>query len=114
MPSSLTHIGDHPPPEFYRPGVDIDVQCARCGSSCGWIDCYDCEDGYSDHDCGEDCCCCLHPEPNVVCDICAGRGGWNACISSAAWCEGNPVEGRESVKRGELEWYTMPEVTNGE
>ena len=55
--------------------------CKRCGCcSVDWVDCYDCEDGYSHHDCGEDCCCCLHPEPNVVCDICDGKGGWYECI----------------------------------
>lgn len=42
-----------------------------------WIDCYNCGgEGYSHHDCGEDCCCCLNPEDNVVCDICEGKGGW--------------------------------------
>ncbi len=42
-----------------------------------WIDCWNCGgEGYSDHDCGEDTCCCLHPEDNVVCDICHGNGGW--------------------------------------
>jgi hypothetical protein len=47
-----------------------------------WVDCYNCGgEGYSDHDCGEDCCCCLDPEPNVECDICEGDGGWWACFS---------------------------------
>lgn len=41
-----------------------------------WVDCYNCIDGYSHHDCGEDTCCCLHPEPNVECEICHGEGGW--------------------------------------
>lgn len=42
-----------------------------------WIDCWNCGgEGYSYHDCGEDVCCCLDPEDNVVCDICHGKGGW--------------------------------------
>lgn len=42
-----------------------------------WVDCWQCGgEGYSDHDCGEDCCCCLNPENNVICDICNGAGGW--------------------------------------
>jgi hypothetical protein len=42
-----------------------------------WIDCWKCGgEGYTDHDCGEDCCCCLNPEPNVRCDECDGKGGW--------------------------------------
>ena len=42
-----------------------------------WIECWMCGgDIYVDHDCGEDTCCCLYPEDNVVCDICDGAGGW--------------------------------------
>lgn len=39
------------------------VTCWQCGG-----------DGYSCHDCGEDCCCCADPMPNVKCDICNGEG----------------------------------------
>lgn len=54
--------------------------CEKCGWELSWRDCWNCdEDGFSDHDCGEDCCCCLHPEPNVRCDICNGESGWLAC-----------------------------------
>lgn len=52
----------------------------KCGNELTWRDCYNCDEGYSDHDCGEDCCCCLNPEPNVRCDICEGKGGWMACF----------------------------------
>lgn len=42
-----------------------------------WTDCWNCGgSGYSHHDCGEDCCACLDPEPNVPCDVCGGKGGW--------------------------------------
>ncbi|MGZ6446905.1 MAG: hypothetical protein ACXWRA_02650 [Pseudobdellovibrionaceae bacterium] len=36
-----------------------------------WITCWQC-DGHClvGHDCGEDTCCCLEPEDNVVCDVC--------------------------------------------
>lgn len=55
--------------------------CPRCQCcSQDWEDCYNCEDGFSDHDCGDDTCCCLDPYDNVRCDICDGRGGWQACI----------------------------------
>jgi hypothetical protein len=30
-------------------------------------------------------------------------------MSSPEWCEANPLPGREKVKRGELEWYTILE-----
>ena len=57
--------------------------CPRCGNAKEWRECYNCEDGLSDHDCGEDCCCCLEPENNVRCDICEGSGGWMCCMICA-------------------------------
>jgi len=41
-----------------------------------WIDCWKCGGEAWHHDCGEDVCCCADPEPNVMCDICLGYGGW--------------------------------------
>jgi hypothetical protein len=41
-----------------------------------WVICQQCEEGLSYHDCGEDACCCLDKSPNVVCDVCGGKGGW--------------------------------------
>ena len=58
-----------------------EVVCATCGGDVVWDECYNCEDGYSDHECGEDCCCCINPEPNVICDVCKGLGGWWRCPS---------------------------------
>jgi hypothetical protein len=44
-----------------------------------WVECWNCAgEVYSHHDCGEDVCCCLMPEDNVVCDVCHGKGGWKA------------------------------------
>ena len=42
-----------------------------------WTECWNCF-GYifTHHDCGEDTCCCLEPEDNVLCDVCHGHGGW--------------------------------------
>lgn len=40
-----------------------------------WITCSDCDEGFV-HECGEDTCCCLNPEPNIECDVCGGEGGW--------------------------------------
>ena len=47
--------------EFDEP--DEMEDCPNCGGT-----------GYSDHDCGEDCCACLEPEDNVVCNWCGGKG----------------------------------------
>jgi len=58
-----------------------EAMCAKCGSSVMWKECWNCRDGYSHHDCGEDTCCCRDPLPNVVCDICDGEGGWYVCIN---------------------------------
>ena len=92
-------IADHPTPEMYRSGLEIDCQCARCGSSIATEDC---------DFCGEDTCCCLYPDDNLVCDYCRGTGVWRICLSSAEWCQENPLPGREGVERGAVEWFTVP------
>ena len=87
-------------------GKEWDCQCARCGSSCDSVDCWDCGgEGVTDHDCGDDTCCCLYPEDNVECDTCRGPGHWLQCMSSPEWCEANPLPGREGVERGKVEWF---------
>jgi hypothetical protein len=40
-----------------------------------WIECYTCGgDGIVEHDCFEDCCCCLEPNDDI-CTECDGEGG---------------------------------------
>jgi len=47
------------------------------GEELEWTDCWNCGGtGYDGHDCGEDTCCCLNPDDNVICDVCGGKGGW--------------------------------------
>jgi len=76
-----------------------DCSCARCGSSVERVQCWNCGgEGYSHHNCGEDCCCCLYPEDNVICDICCGTGGWLCCVSTPEYCEANPIPRREHIK----------------
>lgn len=96
-------IQRNPPPD----GRNWDCQCARCGSSADFEECLECEDGYNGHDCGEDCCCCLYAEDNVVCQYCDGQCGWVTCLSSADWCQANPLPGREDIQRGEIEWFLI-------
>ena len=55
--------------------------CEKCGSDVIWIECENCYEGYSHHDCGEDTCCCLDQSPNVTCDVCNGESGAFFCIS---------------------------------
>jgi hypothetical protein len=100
-------IAESPSPEMYRSGLEIDCQCARCGSSVVTDDCKYCEDGFYGHDCGEDCCCCLYPEENVPCQYCRGTGVWHRCLSSPEWCKANPLPGREAIERGAIEWFTV-------
>ena len=67
--------------------------CTKCGGDVDWEDCWNCGgEGYSHHDCGEDCCACIRPEPNVTCDVCNGKRGCFRCYS----CE------LEDKKNGEL------------
>lgn len=84
--------------EFFDSPHGKEAQCARCGGGVEWVSCPNCEDGYSHHDCGEDCCCCLHPVDNVRCDWCGGTGCALHCLNSPAWCKGNPLPGREHVE----------------
>jgi rRNA maturation protein Nop10 len=55
-----------------------DNNCPKCGSQTYRRNC-DCEEGFSHHDCGEDSCCCLAPEPNRRCSECGGKGWHNWC-----------------------------------
>jgi hypothetical protein len=74
------------------------ASCARCGGDAEFVNCSNCGgEGYSHHDCGEDCCCCLNPEDNVVCNWCRGEcGSWH-CTNSPDWCQSHPLPGREAV-----------------
>jgi hypothetical protein len=98
-------IGDHPPDSFYRKGVSIDCQCARCGSSMGSERC-GCENGYVEF-CEEE----YRVEP---CFDCNGSGVNHFCLSSEQWCNANPLPGREDVPRGKIEWFTYPESHNAD
>lgn len=56
--------------------------CKRCKCcETEWMECWACGgEGVDGHDRGEDTCCCLDPEDNVICNICEGDGGWKACV----------------------------------
>lgn len=98
-------IADQPPPEFYAAGLEIDCQCARCGSSMDFHRCeeWNCDDGVVDSD-DDDYELARRP-----CGTCRGRGGWHRCLSSPEWCEANPLPGREQVRRGKIEWFCVKE-----
>lgn len=90
-------------PDYKR---EWEVQCARCGSSLSREECENCGgEGTDGHDCGEDCCCCLHPEDNVPCDYCNGEGYYWLCLSSYEYCQAHPLPGRENVNRSTVEWF---------
>ena len=78
--------------------------CARCGSSAGWVDCWACVQGQVEMD-DDDGMCSWE-----TCHECGGRGGWECCLSSAEWCDANPLPGREAVERGAVEAYPVPTV----
>lgn len=100
----ITVIGPRPPND----GKQWDCQCARCGSSLSFEECENCGgEGVSGHDCGEDCCCCLDPEENVVCDTCRGEGTFPLCLSNSEWCQANPMPGRENIARSTPEWFPV-------
>lgn len=89
--------------------MGVEYQCARCGSSVSFQSCANCGgEGYEDHDCFDDSCCCLDPGEDV-CSWCRGEGGSHVCLSSREWCHTHPMPGREEVKRGEVESFTVPD-----
>lgn len=86
--------------------MEQDCQCARCGSSCGWVDCSDCLSGIinTEDDEGFD--------DVEFCTTCDGSGGWWCCLSSGEWCGAHPLVGREQVERGAVEWFDIPARTS--
>lgn len=70
-------ITDDPDIEWFDTPYGKDCQCRRCGSSCGWSDCWDCN--------GVD-------EYAANCRTCNRRGGWYYCLSSAEWCAARAAE----------------------
>lgn len=94
---SLEHVRDGierytDPDGFHEP------TCGRCGGSTDWIDCDQCTDGLTHHDCGEDSCACLHPVNNVLCDVCRGAGSRYVCMNSREWCEDHPLPDRGHIE----------------
>lgn len=83
--------------------ADEDCQCARCGSSCAWLDCGSCggDDEALGSDCIDDLCHggeCIHGDSGFIrCDWCRGTGGSWHCVSGPEWCEAHPLPGRESI-----------------
>lgn len=69
--------------------------CERCGCcSLEHKECEYCSDGFSGHDCGEDTCCCLYPEDNIICDVCDGEGYWFRCFGG---CDKNGLHKKEMI-----------------
>lgn len=54
----------------------MEQKMTKTSDEAEWVYCENCIDGFTDHDCGEDTCCCAEPEDNIVCEICHGNGGW--------------------------------------
>jgi hypothetical protein len=74
--------------------VEQDVQCARCGSSMDWTDCYACGGDGELEEPDED------KSVTSPCYSCDGKGGEWICLSGYAWCELNPKKGRATTPPG--------------
>ena len=84
--------------EYFRVGDEVDMQCARCGSSCFRVECPECGgEGYvEDDDDG------MGDAEIVTCSECHGIGGYWRCISSREYCEAHPKAGRDSIPSSAL------------
>lgn len=64
----------------------------------------------------EDCptcdACGYYDDPDPTCPVCHGHGIAWFCLSTATYCEQNPLPGREDVPRHTEEWFTV-EGTDG-
>ena len=98
-------IAEHPP----RDGREWDSQCARCGGSTEWRECESCGGE------GESWPGALYEEDPLwydeddtrPCDVCRGRGGWQRCGNSEAWCDSHPLPGRGHREHWQIEWFTF-------
>lgn len=84
-------------------GREEDCQCARCGSSCVFVDCGNCDDGEVERDEWGDCGTYF-----TRCPDCRGAGGWWQCCSGEEWCKARPIAGREAIETGIVEWFDIP------
>ena len=83
-----------------------DEQCARCGSSVIFEDCERCGcEGFVDDE--------LEFDYEVMdydikpCPDCRGRCGYWRCLSTPEWCQAHPLQGREDVARGTIEFFQV-------
>lgn len=53
--------------------------CAVCDCMLEIESCWECLGAGGWHECGEDTCCCLHPEINELCQTCEGSGRYLVC-----------------------------------
>lgn len=73
----------------------------------GWTECWNCGgEGFTHHDCGEDTCCCLEPEDNVICDTCMGMCGWQPETESDIELEPPSRRGRMTMETHIATWKT--------
>lgn len=72
-----------------------DNQCARCGSSADFRNCFNCGgEGFTEEDYGD---AGMEEMRDVRCEYCNGVGGKWHCLSSPAHCESHPMAGREQI-----------------
>lgn len=90
-------------------GRNWDCQCARCGSSIHWEVCGRCGgEGITDPgELYEEDPLWYDPDDFEPCPSCNGDSSWGICLSSPEWCEAHPIPGREQIKRGQIEWFTL-------
>lgn len=97
--ASTSIIAEVPPDD----GREWDCQCARCGSSADHQECTACGgEGYVEEQDDE-----IGDIEYYRCDVCDGHGSWHSCMSSEAYCVGNPIDGRSYIRRGKIEWFTF-------
>jgi hypothetical protein len=74
--------------------TETECQCARCGSSCFFHECWSCGgEGEEEVEYEDFVDVCFRK-----CDWCRGTGGSWRCLSGREWCDANPLPGREEIE----------------
>jgi hypothetical protein len=93
-------------------GSEEECQCARCGSTAIWEDCWNCGGDGEVEDTRDWSLGGLF-EMYERCGHCGGSCGWYYCCSGDEWCQLHPMPGREGIQRGAIEWFSIPERSTG-
>lgn len=99
--------------EHPNDGRDWECQCGRCGASLEWVECEACggEGITGPGELYEQDPLWYDPDDYENCHQCGGQASFPRCLSSLAWCQANPIQGREAIAISTPEWFIVAGVS---